>query len=114
MFVAFDYPMTVTTIGRRGASTVPSQALILMNNEFVVRQAERWADAAGKHPPGPRRVQAMYETAFGRPAEQREIARCLRFVEAQGKQYAGADAPFRAWADLAHALFNTKEFLFIP
>ena len=43
MFMAFDYPLPISAIGRRGVSTVPSQALMLMNNEFVARQAEAWA-----------------------------------------------------------------------
>jgi hypothetical protein len=113
MFLAFDYPMTVTTSGRRGASTVPSQALILMNNEFVLRQAERWADSTARYGAGGARVRAMYAAAFGRAPLETEIARCLRFVKAQAGQYAGRDSQFRAWADLAHALFNTKEFIFI-
>ena len=40
MFMAFDYPLPISAIGRRSVSTVPSQALMLMNNEFVARQAE--------------------------------------------------------------------------
>ena len=34
LFLAFDYPLPVSTMGRRTTSTVPSQALIMMNNEF--------------------------------------------------------------------------------
>ena len=40
MFLAFDYPIPFTTIGRRGASNVPAQALTMMNNPFVVEQAQ--------------------------------------------------------------------------
>src|SRR5262245_18887860 len=32
LFLAFDYPLPSTTFGRRTVSTVPSQALMLMNN----------------------------------------------------------------------------------
>ncbi len=43
MFLAFDYPATATTAGRRGTSNVPAQALALLNNPFIVQQAEAWA-----------------------------------------------------------------------
>jgi hypothetical protein len=115
LFLAFDYPMTITTIGRRGASTVPSQALIMMNNEFIAKQAARWADTAqGSAKTPAARVRAMFEAAYARPAASAEVARSLEFVKTQARHY-GQDpnAAFRAWTDLAHALFNAKEFIFI-
>ena len=45
MFLAFDYPLPISAIGRRSVSTVPSQALMLMNNEFVAGQAAAWTAA---------------------------------------------------------------------
>ncbi len=115
LFVAFDYPMTVTSIGKRGASTVPSQALMLMNNEFVVKEAAKWADRAQAAAPEPRaRIRDMFRSAFGRAAEPAEIDKSIGFLAAQRKRRGEAkDAEFRAWADLAHALFNSKEFIFI-
>ena len=44
MFLAFDYPTPFTTIGRRGTSNVPAQALTMMNNPFVIEQAGKWAE----------------------------------------------------------------------
>ena len=35
LFLAFDYPATMTAAGRRGTSNVPAQALTLLNNPFV-------------------------------------------------------------------------------
>src|SRR5260370_950838 len=46
LFLAFDYPLPSTTVGRRSISTVPSQALMLMNNEFVAGEASKWAARA--------------------------------------------------------------------
>ena len=46
LLLAFDYPVTFTPIGRRGASAIPSQALTLMNDPFVVGQATRWAESS--------------------------------------------------------------------
>jgi hypothetical protein len=114
MFLAFDYPMTVSTIGRRGVSTVPSQALALMNNEFVLKQAARWADALqAAASDDASRLHIMFHTAYGRPIEQAELRRALKFLDEQERRYQSADARFRAMTDLAHVLFNSKEFIFI-
>jgi hypothetical protein len=108
LFQAFDYPTPFTAIGRRGTSNVPAQALALMNNPLVIDQARLWAErvqASGSDPS--QRVAAMYLAAFGREATAEEIAAAVSFV-----QDAGADSA--AWADLAHVLLNTKEFIFVP
>ncbi len=113
MFLAFDYPMTVTAIGRRGSSTVPSQALVLMNNEFVVKQAARWADRMlGGEPDERARIEQMFLAAYGRSADESEIGKAVRFVGEQARRY-GEDGSFRAWTDLAHVLINAKEFIFV-
>jgi cytochrome c553 len=114
LFLAFDYPIPFTTIGRRSVSNVPAQALALMNNPFVVQQAELWAKRALAEPGlTPRqRVTNLYVTAFGRPPTDAELAEALAFLEEQGKQYGRAE-DVRAWSDLCHVLYNVKEFIFI-
>jgi cytochrome c553 len=114
MFAAFDYPTPFTCIGRRTVSNVPAQALVMLNNPFVIQQAELWAKrvlaAEGRTPA--ERVREMYATAFGREPTKDELAAATEFVEAQSKEYGKPDDP-RAWADLAHVLFNAKEFIFV-
>jgi hypothetical protein len=44
MMLTFDTPLPASTVGRRNVSNVPAQALILMNDPFVVEQAGRWAE----------------------------------------------------------------------
>ena len=44
MFEVFDLPDQNTSCGRRNVSTVPTQALTLLNDEFVLRQAKLFAD----------------------------------------------------------------------
>jgi hypothetical protein len=114
MFLAFDYPIPFTTMGRRSVSNVPAQALALMNNPFVVQQADLWARRILAEPglSPSQRVTRMYETAFGRLPDPGELADALAFLDAQAKQYGRPDDA-RAWADLCHVLFNVKEFIFI-
>ncbi|MFO0802785.1 MAG: PSD1 and planctomycete cytochrome C domain-containing protein [Gemmataceae bacterium] len=103
-FVAFDYPTPFTTIGRRTVSNVPAQALSLLNNPFVIQQADLWAKRTTGSPED--RVKAMYTAAFGRPPSADEIETATAFIREAGP----GD---KAWADLAHVLFNAKEFIFV-
>ncbi|MFN7924607.1 MAG: PSD1 and planctomycete cytochrome C domain-containing protein [Bryobacteraceae bacterium] len=103
LLLAFDYPLPATTMGRRAVSSVPAQALALLNNEFVNQQAAKWAErttAAYSDPT--ERLNAMYESAFARRPDDGERARIQRFLAEQG-----------TWTEVAHVLFNAKEFLFL-
>jgi hypothetical protein len=114
MFLAFDYPIPFTTIGRRSVSNVPAQALALMNNPFVVQQAEIWAKRVLAEPErtAGQRITGMYVSAFGRLPTETEVADALKFVDEQGKQQ-GKGNEAKAWADLGHVLMNVKEFIFV-
>ena len=114
MFLAFDYPTPFSTRGRRSVSNVPAQALTMMNNPFVIQQAERWAKRVlGEAGATQRqRVERMYEQALGRFPTDAEATDALTFLEEQRQLYAASE-DFRAWADLAHVLFNVKEFIFV-
>ena len=115
MFTAFDYPTPFTCIGRRTASNVPAQALVMLNNPFVLQQAELWAKRVLAVPDGSRteeRVQAMYEAAFGRLPTKAELAAAASSLPGRPEEYGKPDHP-KAWADLAHVLFNAKEFIFV-
>jgi hypothetical protein len=76
-----------------------------MNNPFVEQQAELWARRVLAEKVARRRVASMYEVALGRLPTAEEMADALAFV--------GAGDDVRAWADLGHALFNVKEFIFV-
>lgn len=102
LLFAFDYPSPTTTIGRRLVTSVPAQALTLMNNEFVSTQANKWADRVESEYSDPReRLEAVYLEIFARHPEPAERERIAKFLAEN------------SWRDLAHVLFNAKEFLFL-
>ncbi|MEZ6071501.1 MAG: PSD1 and planctomycete cytochrome C domain-containing protein [Pirellulales bacterium] len=120
MMLAFDTPIPFTTIGRRNSSNVPSQALILLNDPLVAQQAALWGQRAVTQGPADpaARIDWMYETAFARPASAAERSAAVEFLQmqavAQGRTTdAWSDDP-QVWGDLAHVLFNVKEFVFVP
>lgn len=103
--LAYDTPIPFSTVGRRQSSNVPAQALILMNDPFVHAQAALWATRTLATPGTPEeRIDRMYRQAFARPPTPAELAAATAFA-------AGPDP--KAWTDLAHALFNVKEFVFV-
>jgi hypothetical protein len=114
LLLAFDTPIPFSTVGRRTVSNVPAQALILLNDPLVHQQADRWARRVLAQPDdcARKRIAGMYQSAFGRPPTAGEAASCRDFLNRQAKLYGKADDP-AAWADLAHALFNVKEFIFL-
>jgi len=115
--LAFDAPVPFSTMGKRNVSNVPAQSLILMNDPFVVDQATKWARRTiAEVPPESladandvvhARIRRMYETAFARPPSDQEAELLVRFLDSN-------EQPDESrWADLAHALINTKEFIFL-
>ena len=108
----FDLPVPTTTVGRRHESNVPAQALAMMNAPLVHELAVRWgerASAAGDGSPEStaRVAESMLHEAWGRVPATAEVDRCVAFVQAEG-----GSSP-AAWSALAHAILNTKPFLFI-
>ena len=120
MMLAFDTPIPFTAIGRRNVSNVPAQALILLNDPFVLDMSKRWAERVLKEQPDltpEQRIERMYLDAFTRSPSTVEQAEALAFLQEQAKSYnLAADVwPKQAqvWTDLCHVLFNVKEFVFV-
>lgn len=118
MMLAFDAPAPATTVGRRTVSNVPAQALIMMNDPFVVQQAKRWAETLLKdsNQTVEQRLTKIYATAFGRAMTAKEKIEALEFLKQQGAEYGLASESWqqdaRVWADYCHVIFNVKEFVF--
>ncbi len=88
LFLAFDYPLPTSTIGRRGVSTVPSQALMMLNNEFIAGEAQAWARRMiDEEADLGRRAERMVLQAYGRYPEPRELDDLLRFVASGAEQH---------------------------
>ena len=101
---------------------LPQQSLSLMNGELPTLLAEHWAKRllADKSALPEQRIGLLYREAFAREPSAEEIAAGLEFMAEQRKSYVAANADaapvdeVRVWADYAHVLLNTKEFIFIP
>jgi hypothetical protein len=117
---AFDFPGGKVTRGRRDVTNTPAQALALLNDPFVIQQAEFWADRLVRQ--GDKsvseRVERMFHTALGRPPDAEERERFERAVtQLAGVHDVAPDAVLASravWRDVGHAFLNLKEFIYVP
>ncbi|HZT79770.1 MAG TPA: DUF1549 and DUF1553 domain-containing protein [Gemmataceae bacterium] len=110
VFRTFDLASPDTSTPQRFQTTVPQQALYLMNSPFVQEQARHLIarpevaaqqDAAA-------RVRLLYRLLYGRPAEPDEVELGVRFVAA-----AGPEGRLTPWERYAQVLLLGNEFAFV-
>ncbi len=82
LFGVFDFAVPNAHSAKRAHTTVPQQALFMMNSPFVADQAKRIAArASDQHPDAEdARVRSMYQQVYGRDPSQHEIDLALHFV----------------------------------
>jgi hypothetical protein len=102
-FGAFDCPDATAAQPRRNISTTALQALNLLNDPFVLDQAERFAARVERDVGTDRReqVRRAFRLAFGRMPEAIEESAGIKLVERHGL------------ALLCRALVNANEFVFV-
>ena len=116
MFEVFDFPEPSETKGLREVTTVPTQALFLMNSTFVIDQSKHAAEkllAAGSLT-DEQRIARVYREVLGRAPSPEEVKRSLEFMQVSSvASDTGADpatAGHTAWGRLYQALFASAEF----
>jgi hypothetical protein len=102
MFDTFDHPDMNATAGARHVSTVPTQALTLLNNPFVLSEATFLAARVSRQARDPHsQVDLAYRIALARPATQTEIAIGMDLIRKQ------------SLASFTHVVLNLDEFLYM-
>ena len=110
MMRLFDTAEPSLIVGKRNETTVPTQALYLMNNPFVIGQAfnmaKRVMDSTEGKPDG---IRLAYELAFAREATDDEVSRAHEFLNSVAEE---KDRPGQ-WTVLCQALLASAEFRYI-
>ena len=115
----FDFAEPSLVTGSRDGTSVPSQALYLMNNPQVMKLAESFSEKLAKGTKtDSERVNAAFQLAFGRPATATETKAATLFIEKFTKaemmsSRKKADVERAAWAAFAQALFSAAEFRYL-
>ena len=116
----FDAPDRSASTPQRRVSTVPLQALFLMNSGFVRDQARAFARRViGRTESPAARVRFAHELAWGRPATEAQVAKARR-VLASFRQTGADDADLspaererRAWTSYARVLISSNSFFYV-
>ena len=111
VFRAFDFATPDATSPQRFTTTVPQQALFLMNSPFAVQQAKALVGRAeiASSQENSAKIERLYELVYQREPTTSEITEARRFVEAD----ANASAKLTAWQQYAQVLLESNEFVFV-
>ena len=116
----FNFPGGKVCQGRRDVTNTPAQALALLNDPFVLGQADVWAKhlIERKGDTVETRIDAMFRMALGREPRKAEQERFARFAAQVATSYHvpadGVLSSTAVWRDVGQAMFNLQEFITIP
>lgn len=105
LFRVFDVASPDQSNERRPRTTVPQQALYLMNSPFVWEQIREVAREV-QSPDAQAGIERLYLKALGRLPQTEEMVLALQFM-------AGNPTSESVWQDLAQTLLETNEFAFV-
>ncbi|MFN0107522.1 MAG: DUF1553 domain-containing protein [Blastocatellia bacterium] len=104
LFETFDQPNLINSCERRNRSTIAPQALLLMNNNFVLFEAQKFAERlrteAGEDVQ--KQIERGYQLALSRAPSEFERAKTVAFVQGTPN----------GLAEFCQALFNLNEFVY--
>ena len=105
---SFDWPDSLTSLGKRSVTTTPSQALIFINDPNMRRLAEGFAKRiSAKSDP----IKEAYQIAYGRLPSDIELSAAVAFIEKQQKSH--DSNKHKALSDFCGALMSANEFIYI-
>jgi len=107
---AFDQPPNSVGCPVRPSTTVPGQALALLNGDIPVEQAMALKDRLFREEPmsDERRLNRAWLLVFARPIRADELASAREFLFSRPEK-----PPADAWVELCLALFNANEFVYV-
>ena len=126
VYRTFDFAVPDATSPRRFVTTVPQQALFLMNSPFLHEQARRLSgevfveSGSRRAAANPRiAVRRLYRRVLGRLPDGDELALATAFIRGQvdtwkpGQIAAGTEPQLSPWEQLSQVLLLTNEFMFV-
>ena len=130
----YDFPNAATPVGSRDSTTVPTQALLLMNDPMVMQQAENIARSTLAHHAPPvapvttkqsninkgipdhvtQRIQSLYESLFQRPVTLKETENLQEFLgDFEATVTENKEAELKTWTALVHTLLLSSEYIHV-
>ena len=115
IFEVFDFANPNLVVGNRNTSTLPTQALFLMNHPMVIKQsrnaAQRLLDRESLNAEA--RIQYAYRQAIGRRPTQKEIDSSIAYIDSFTIGPKTKATELAAWSSFCHALYASLEFRYM-
>jgi len=108
---SFNAPDPKLPTGRRDETSVPAQALVMLNDPLVLTMAEQWSSRllSDESPSVESRIESMFLQALGRPPAEDELTRWVALLRSLSND-ADVLKDHDAWKHAAHTMFNLQEF----
>jgi hypothetical protein len=122
VFTLFDFTDASVPMGNRATSTVPSQALFLMNSQLVWEASSQLADRLLRLPgiDDRARIQSLYLLTTSRAASDQDLDRAQAYLSRFDRQLVADDAQAdvdqrrgAAWRLLCQAILISNEFCYV-
>lgn len=118
MFSTFDYVETANHIEQRPTTTVPHQALFLLNSPMVHKQATAIAkEVIAQFEAPDQRIEAIFRTLYARRPTEAELSRSVDFIAAAEVELASVQAVpqrnLQVWSALCRSMIAANEFVYI-
>ena len=107
LFEVFDYPNPGLVSGKRNTSSVPTQALYMMNNDFVIKQARLVSTNIEKQEAKDlkRKITLAFLKCLGRNPSEKEMKTSLLFLQKKSQKV--------NLEGLVHSLFACLDFRYL-
>jgi len=112
----FDGADPNATTPQRQVTTVPTQSLYFMNDEFFHRRAEAVAVHVLRQPDDSTRLQELFRVVLQRTptsGERESTFRFLRDYQSVMTDLPEADQPVAVWSAISRLLLASNEFLYL-
>ena len=115
VFRTFDFASPDVHSPKRPETTVPQQALFILNNKLIQDQSTAIANSQqfNQLTEHNDKITLLYQQILSRNPSNEELQDSVNFIASSQNQSKGTDANFTPWDQLAQALLSTNEFIFI-
>jgi hypothetical protein len=115
VFRTFDFASPDIHSPKRPETTVPQQALFILNGKLIQDQSTAIANSPqfNQLTNNNDKITLFYQQILSRNPSNEELLDSLKFITSAQSQNKGTDAVYPIWNQLAQALLSTNEFIFI-
>ena len=119
LLTTFDQPFLTTNCTVREPSTVVTQSLTMLNDEFVIQNARNFARQVLRQSPSRKAgtlIQNAFQQGLGRAPDDEEHVICVNLYTQHLDRFhtlGNDDETLMALSQICHLLFKTNEFLYL-